>query len=74
MQALPLNHLPLFVRCAIERLGADSKLRTMPQLLDLIERYGKTYGITFDPDNNPEHELHFYSAEQIAKRWSDYLP
>ena len=44
----PYQYLPLFAKVAIERLDADSDLRTSQKLNELLDAYSKTYGLVCD--------------------------
>ena len=57
----PVQHLPLFARVAIERLDADSHLRTAPQLDELLQAYANFYCLTVDLETCA-------SAHQICHR------
>jgi len=45
----PYHHQPQFARIAIERLGADSTLRTSAKLDELLDAYARTYGVECSP-------------------------
>lgn len=51
------QYLPLWARMAIERLDADSSLRTAAKLDELIDAYAKTYGET--PDDYIRESTHY---------------
>lgn len=40
----PYQYLPNYAKIAIERLDADSSLRTAAKLNELLDAYAKTYG------------------------------
>ena len=44
----PYQYLPLFAKIAIERLDADSDLRSNIMLDELLDSYAKTYGLQCD--------------------------
>jgi hypothetical protein len=48
MEFTPLQCLPLYARIAIERLQADSNLRSGGQLNQLLDAYARTYAIEVD--------------------------
>jgi hypothetical protein len=42
------QYMPLFAKVAIERLDADSDMRTSAMLNELLDSYAKTYGCVVD--------------------------
>lgn len=42
------NYMPLYAKIAIERLDADSALRTKAMLTELLDCYAQSYGLTVD--------------------------
>lgn len=44
----PYQYMPLFAKIAIERLDADSDLRSIAVLDQLLTAYAKTYGADVD--------------------------
>lgn len=65
MGLTPYNYLPFFGRLAIERLDADSGLRTAAQLDILLNAYAQTHGEACDEDTRQ-------SAHRIcARRFGD---
>lgn len=64
---------PVFVNLALERLACDSKLRTLPQLDELIEGYARAYGVRWDENDGAECEALANAAERYAvARWPDF--
>ncbi len=59
------QYLPLFAKLAIERLDADSDLRTAEKLDELIDAYAKTYGE--ECDDYIRASAHF----RCSKRFGD---
>lgn len=60
------QYLPLFAKVAIERLDADSDLRTPAKLDELLDAYAGTYGQACD-----EHTR--YSAHyRCSRRFHDF--
>jgi hypothetical protein len=60
----PYQYLPLFAKLAIERLDADSDLRTAAQLDELLDAYAKTYGCTCD--ELTRESAHYRCAHRFA--------
>lgn len=48
--AIPLQYLPIYAKVTIERLQADSSLRSAAKLNELFHAYRSTYGT---PDTDP---------------------
>lgn len=54
----PYQYLPLFAKVSIERLDADSDLRTSQRLDELLDAYAKTYGLVCDDhDRESSHYI-----------------
>jgi hypothetical protein len=60
----PYQYLPQFAKLAIERLNADSDLRTAASLDELISAYAKTYGETCD--EHTRESTHHICARRFA--------
>lgn len=71
----PLVFCPLWVRCAVERVQQDEKLRTGPQLNELLEGYAKAMGRPLDVTSmSHEQEEWVTIAYQHCQRLSDFMP
>jgi hypothetical protein len=60
----PYQYLPLFAKVSIERLDADSDLRTGDKLDSLLDGYAATYGV--ECDSNTRESAHHICTRRFV--------
>lgn len=64
----PYNYLPFFARLSIERLDADSDLRTAAQLDVLLNAYAQTHGEACD--EHTRESAHHICARRFGETFT----